>query len=54
MLSTFDLAGHVIGLIVNQDLTDETLERIVDEIKTKLEIHEKVNYTFSTFKRNKI
>jgi len=43
MLSTFDLAGHVIGLIVNQDLTDETLDRIITEIKVKLEIHEKVN-----------
>jgi len=43
MLSTFDLAGHVIGLIVNQDLTDETLDEIFAEIKLKLEVHEKIN-----------
>jgi len=43
MLSTFDLAGHVIGLIVNQDLTDETLDEVISEIKLKLEVYERVN-----------
>ncbi|SDS49560.1 STAS/SEC14 domain-containing protein [Gramella sp. MAR_2010_147] len=43
MLSTFDLAGHVIGLIVDRDLTNETLDKIIAEIQLKLEIHDKVN-----------
>ncbi|CAL67950.1 STAS/SEC14 domain-containing protein [Christiangramia forsetii] len=43
MLSTFDLAGHVIGLIVDRDLTEDTLDEIIAGIKLKLEIHEKVN-----------
>jgi len=43
MLSTFDLAGHVIGLIVDRDLTDETLDEVIAEIKLKLKVHERVN-----------
>lgn len=43
MLSTFDLAGHVVGLIVDRDLTNEILEQILAEIKSKLEVHKKIN-----------
>ena len=43
MLSTFDFAGHVIGLILDRDLTDETLDKIIAEIKSKLEVHDKIN-----------
>lgn len=43
MLATFDLAGHVIGLIVDRDLDDHILEEILREIQEKLEVHDKIN-----------
>ncbi|MDR5591637.1 STAS/SEC14 domain-containing protein [Christiangramia sp. SM2212] len=43
MLSTFDLAGHVVGLIVDRDLTDDIVDEIIAEVKSKLEIHDKIN-----------
>ena len=43
MLATFDLAGHVIGIIVNTDLTDELLDEVILEIKARLEQYEQVN-----------
>ena len=43
MLSTFDLAGHVIGLIIDRDLTDKILDEIIAEIEMKLKVHEKIN-----------
>lgn len=43
MLSTFDLAGHVIGIILNRDLTGDVLDKIIDEIELKLQIYEKIN-----------
>ncbi|GAA4308124.1 hypothetical protein GCM10023115_37410 [Pontixanthobacter gangjinensis] len=43
MLATFDLAGHVIGLIIDKDLTDEMLQKIIGEIQEKLDVYEKIN-----------
>lgn len=43
MLATFDLAGHVIGLIVNKDLNDEIVENVIEKIQEKLEIYERLN-----------
>ncbi|WP_026914628.1 STAS/SEC14 domain-containing protein [Christiangramia portivictoriae] len=43
MLATFDLAGHVIGIIVNTDLTDQLLDEVILEIKARLEQYEQVN-----------
>lgn len=43
MLSTFELAGHVIGLIVDKDLDDEILDKIIAEIEEKLEEYDTIN-----------
>ncbi len=43
MFSTFELAGHVIGLIIDRDLTEETLSKIIAEIEEKTRIHDTVN-----------
>jgi len=43
MLSTFDLAGHVIGVIIDEDLTEELTDRVIAEIEQKLKIHDKIN-----------
>ena len=43
MLSTFDFAGHVVGVIIDRDLTDEILEEIIAEIKARLDVHENIN-----------
>ena len=43
MLATFDLPGHVIGIIINSDLTDEVLDEVILEIKARFEQYDKVN-----------
>ena len=43
MLATFDLPGHVIGIIINSDLTDEVLDDVILEIKARFEQYDKVN-----------
>ncbi|MUP47532.1 STAS/SEC14 domain-containing protein [Gramella sp. BOM4] len=43
MLASFDLAGHVIGLIIDRDLTDEMVNRIITEIEEKLKIYDRIN-----------
>ena len=43
MVSTFELTGHVIGLIINRDLTDTILDEIIAEIEEKTSIHDTIN-----------
>ena len=43
MLATFDLAGHVIGLIIDRDLTDEIVDQVIEEIQEKLDEHQRIN-----------
>ncbi|MCH4824433.1 STAS/SEC14 domain-containing protein [Gramella lutea] len=43
MLAKFDIAGHVIGLIIDRDLTDEMVDRVILEIQEKLEIYKSLN-----------
>lgn len=43
MLSSFDLAGHVIGIMIDRDLTDPILEDITAKIQEKLKIYDSLN-----------
>ena len=43
MLSTFQFADHVVGIIVNSDVTEEVIRSINDRIEEKLENHQKIN-----------
>ena len=43
MLATFDLSGHVIGLIIDKDLTEEILDEIITEIKSRLDNYDSIN-----------
>ena len=54
MLSTFDLAGHVIGIMIDRDLTDAILEEVTDEIHEKLKLYDKLNIYIELEKGRKI
>ncbi len=43
MLSSFELAGHVIGLIINRELTEETVDEIIAECEKKTKSFENLN-----------
>ena len=43
MLSTFELTGHVIGLIIDRDLTEEILNEIIAEIEERTKVHDTIN-----------
>ena len=43
MLSTFEFASHVIGIMIDRDLTDAILEDVTNEIQEKLKHHDKLN-----------
>ncbi|MFV8281061.1 STAS/SEC14 domain-containing protein [Christiangramia marina] len=43
MLATFDLPGHVIGIIINLDLTDKVLDEVILEIEARFKQYDKLN-----------
>ncbi|MCP9199610.1 STAS/SEC14 domain-containing protein [Gramella sp. GC03-9] len=43
MLASFELAGHVIGLIINRDLTGETVDEIIAECDKKIRNFDSLN-----------
>lgn len=43
MVSSFELAGHVVGIMVDRDLTEEYLEEIHKIILEKIALHGKIN-----------
>ncbi|AVR44418.1 hypothetical protein C7S20_03620 [Christiangramia fulva] len=43
MATSFELAGHVVGLMIDQDVTSEYLEELHGLIREKLEENEKIN-----------
>jgi len=43
MLKTFDLAGHVIGIMIEKDLDSKVLDDVKNEIKERLATYHKVN-----------
>ena len=54
MLSTFDLAGHVIGVILDKDMTKEAVQEIIDKIEEKLLIYDTINVFVEIEKDRKI
>ena len=43
MLSTFQFADHVVGIIVNSDINEQIIKSINERIEEKLEDHQKIN-----------
>lgn len=43
MVSSFELAGHVVGIMVDQDVTDDYLDEIHKIITEKIRLYGKIN-----------
>ena len=43
MISSFALDGHIVGVVLDRDLNDESLAEIISIINKKLESHKSLN-----------
>ncbi|MDX1544671.1 MAG: STAS/SEC14 domain-containing protein [Christiangramia sp.] len=54
MAISFELAGHVVGIMVNEDVTSEYLEEIHGLIEEKLKEHDYINLFCELMPDNKV
>ncbi|MCM4156267.1 STAS/SEC14 domain-containing protein [Gramella sp. AN32] len=54
MISSFDLAGHVYGIMINSDMTKEVMQESIAKIDEKLLDHEVINLYFEVEKGKRI
>ncbi len=54
MATSFELAGHVVGLMIDRDITSEYLKELHELIRNKLQQHEKINLFCEIMPGNKV
>lgn len=54
MVSTFEFADNVVGIIVDSSLDEELMEKLQRQIYRKFEIHDEINLFFEIKEGNKM
>ncbi len=54
MALSFELAGHVVGIMVDQDITEEYLNDVHKKVEQKLKEHDSINLFCEIMPNNKV